>query len=568
MKLRSIVFSVSFLAGTVLSAQEVRIEVVELANGKPVVGANVSILDTAGLSLGGAFSDSSGHTVLRVPMRGAYRVRADKVGYDAWTSMILQIVEKPIHVRVGMSPSRGPLPVLARSETSCQQLTTAGSVAGDLWLEIKKALTASALTESEGLVPLDVDLYERVLDRNGNVISERTEQRLRIARRPSIGIAADQLDSTRRGEASSETVFRPPTASAFLSDQFVRTHCFAAIRGYGAEAGLAGLEFKPSRLGGGADLAGVLWLDPTHNALRSIVYDYVNLPIPLRVARTTGRVEFQQLPTGQWIVPRWYIRMPRVAAITSVNVSSPAVVRDSLLGYQEVGGTARLAGTPAPAAAPSAANVSDAETAPGGQTTLSGIVFDSTSGMPLKDVQVSIGGGRYKTVTSGGGRYELAIDGPVTDKVIFEHPRLRLLRVAERVQSVSLASGAHGQAFVIVPSFATLRRKLCGLNETGTDGQGMAVGYVRDGAGNPVFNAHVWATWQVLWTEQNGKLVSTNQQRSVETDTGPDGSYMLCGLTRGAQVTAKVSMAGKGVTQDKLTMPPSMVAEHNFVLGR
>jgi hypothetical protein len=59
--------------------------------------------------------------------------------------------------------------------------------------------------------------------------------------------------------------------------------------------GLTGLEFKPAKVGSLPELTGILWLDPKANALRSLNFDYVNLPIPLRIARTTGRVEFQQL---------------------------------------------------------------------------------------------------------------------------------------------------------------------------------------------------------------------------------------------------------------------------------
>jgi hypothetical protein len=77
----------------------------------------------------------------------------------------------------------------------------------------------------------------------------------------------------------------------------------------------------------------------------------------------------------------------------------------------------------------------------------------------------------------------------------------------------------------------------------------------------------VWATWQISWVQQNGRLVSTNQQRTVETDTGPDGSYMMCGFTAGAQVTAKVSIAGKNTVQEKLVIPTSLVVEHDFQLG-
>jgi hypothetical protein len=579
MQLRSIVLTATILAaGVRAGAQDLRIEVVEASTGKPIVGANVVLLDsTALISLGGGFSDQRGRTELRAPARGPYRVRADKVGYDTWTSVQLHLGEKAVYVRVGMAPTRVPAPIMPRSEVACQQLGGPGTPAGDLWVELKKALTASAMTEAQGLVPLDVDLYERVLDRNLSILSERADQRTRVARRPATGISWDQIDSTRRGQVSNNDVYRAPDAATMLSDQFVRSHCYSAIRGYGAENGLTGLEFKPARVGTQPELTGVLWLDPQAKALRSLSFDYVNLPVPLRIARTSGRVEFQQLAGGQWIVPRWYIRMPRVARVTAANVTS-----DSLVGYQEVGGASRPAGTAAastraptpttpasgaaPAPAPAIVEAADSSSTEN-QTSLTGVVFDSTSGRPLRGVEVMTRGGRAKTFTSAGGGYELRVDGTLNDTIVFEHPRLRLFHVADRVQTISLPAGARGQASVIIPSYETLRKTLCGQNEIRTEAQGFMAGYVRDAAGKPVPRAHVWATWQVLWVEQNGRLVSTNQQRTVETDSNSDGSYVMCGFTRNAQITAKVGIAGRSTVEDKIVFPSNMVSEHDFVIG-
>src|SRR6202521_266871 len=198
---------------------------------------------------------------------------------------------------------------------------------------------------------------------------------------------------------------------------------------------------------------------------------------------------------------------------------------------------------------------------------VTGIVYDSTTGKALGGVQVSTRDGRFKTLTSSGGRYELAIDGAFDDTLVFEHPRLRLFQIAERWQPLSLPSGSRAQATVIIPAYGSLRKRICGMNETGTEAQGLMTGYVRDAAGKPQPRAHVWATWQILWVEQNGRLVSTNQQRTVEAGTNSDGSYLMCGFTRGAQITAKVGIAGKSTVQEKLVFPSTMVLEHDFQLG-
>src|SRR5438445_4073530 len=565
MKLRLIPIAVAIvIAGVPAGAQDVRVEVFEAANGKPIIGANVSLYDSAGtIPLGGSFSDQGGRVELRAPGRGSYRIKADKVGFDTWTSVQLMLGERVVLVRAGMAPMRAPAPVVGRSETACLQLTGPGTAVGDLWGEIKKALSGNAQTEAQGLVPLDVDLYARGLDRKLGIVSEHAEQRTRISRRPVLGISWDQIDTTRRGDAASSDVYRAPDAATIVSDQFVRSHCYAAIRGYGPEAGLSGLEFKPARIAGLPELTGVLWLDPKENALRALNFDYVNLPIPLGIARTTGRVEFQQLPSGQWIVPRWYLRMPRVARVLASDVRSPSVSRDSLVGYQEVGGAARPAGTKPTSQLANATEDADSPST-ANQSVIVGVVYDSTSGKPLGGVEVSTGGGKFKAVTNSGGRYELTVDGPINDRLVLDHPRLRLFQIADQVQTVSLPAGARSQASVIVPSYATLRKRLCGRNETGTEAQGMMVGYVRDPYGKPLARAHVWAAWQISWVEQNGRLVSTNQQRTVETDTNTDGSYMMCGLSRGAQMTAKVGVGGRPTLEERLVVPPSMVLEHDF----
>ncbi len=563
MHLRSFLTAATLIvAGVRAGAQDVRVEVFEAATGRPVIGANVSLYDSAGnLPLGGGFSDQTGRLELRAPTRGSYRVKADKVGFDTWTSVQLALGERVVLVRAGMAPMRAPAPVVVRSDVACQQLTGPGTAAGDLWAEVKKALTATALTEAQGLVPLDVDLYERVLDRNLAIVSEHAEQRTRISRRPALGISWDQVDTTRH-DAPGGDVYRAPDAATILSDQFVKSHCFAPVRGYGNETGLSGLEFKPARVAGLPELTGVLWLDPKDNTLRALNFDYVNLPVPLRIARTTGRVEFQQLPNGQWIVPRWYIRLPRVARVVARDLRSPSVSRDSLLGYQEVGGAARPTGTKGPRLA--SATVEDDSPSTENQSVIVGVIYDSTSGRPLSGVEVSTGGGKYKATTNSGGRYELTVDGPINDRLVFDHPRLRLFHIADQVQAVSLPAGARSEASVIVPSYATLRTRLCGRNETDTEAQGMIVGYVRDAAGNPLPRAHVWASWQMQWAEQNGRLVATNQQRTVETDSNSDGSYMMCGLSRGAKITAKVGLAGRNTLEEKLVVPASMVLEHDF----
>lgn len=543
------------------ASQDVRTEVVEHSTGRPISGAVVSVIDEHGASVDSRFTDQSGRLTLQAPANAKYRVRADKVGYETWTSVVLQPSRKQTIVRIGMFPTRASLqPTVVRSGAPCDDLGAAGTSAASVWAEMRKALVASALTESQGLVAMDVEVYERILDRDLHVVSEQAERLQGVTRVLFRGVSAPrQSESPGLVEpAEASATYTPPTATTLASDQFVKAHCFSVVRGYGREVGLLGLEFKPAKLDNRPDFSGVLWLDPTTNSLRYLAFDYVNLPVPLRIARARGRVDFQQLPAGQWIIPRWHVTMPRVARLARSESDRTATARDTLLGYRETGGTARPHGS---GAAPPAA-VTGALT----PTEVTGVAYDSTTGLPLQGVEVSIGGGRYRTSTNAAGRFVLPIEGSLADTITFAHPRLTLLRVPGRVQPVSVTSGTRSQASVWIPSYSTLRTRLCGQRTKGPEAPGLAFGHVRDAAGNPVHNASVSASWQVRWIEQGGRLVSTNQHHSTETDTATDGSYFLCGFNRGAVLTARVSIAGRPVVQETITLPQSMVLERDFRL--
>jgi hypothetical protein len=61
--------------------------------------------------------------------------------------------------------------------------------------------------------------------------------------------------------------------------------------------------------------------------------------------------------------------------------------------------------------------------------------------------------------------------------------------------------------------------------------------------------------------------VASNRQMTVETDSNSDGSYLMCGFTRGAQITVKVGVAGHSTVEERLGLPNSLVLEHDFQIG-
>ena len=552
--MRSLAYAAaSFVLAFSAGAQEVRIEVVRHADGTPIPGALAVILAEKEATPGGReappvgrFSGRDGRTTLTPPRRSSYRVRVEKVGYDVWTSALLVGTVRPTRVRAGMKARSLRLPPLTGStETRCSSLGEQASVIGDMWGEIRKALWANSVTEANGLALLDIESYDRVVNANGTIISERSDRRRASGIRPFNVIESSLPASSKEPPAP----FSVPDASVLLSDQFIANHCFTGIRGTGAEAGLLGLEFKPAKLAKAPDLSGVLWLDPTTYSLRHLVFEYVNLPVGARRGPAMGRVEYQQLAGGEWVVTRWQLRVPSGQGDSASGARAPR-------GYHEIGGIARSTGTPAAVAVvPVAASTEG--------TRVAGTVIDGTTGAPLAGVEVSTVSGRHKTTTNRGGGYELWMEGDVRDSIVFDHPRLRLFRIPA-VRAVYAPSGSRAQVSVAIPSYPGLRQALCASSDSRAQPAGLAIGYVRDGAGNPVPNATVSASWQVLWVEEKGRLVSTNERRTTEVQTASDGSYLLCGFRRDTPVTLRVAVRAVSRVEEQLPVPRHMVLERDF----
>ena len=97
--------------------------------------------------------------------------------------------------------------------------------------------------------------------------------------------------------------------------------------------GLIGLTFEPLEDRGITEISGTLWVDPATGELQWLDYRYEELDVPNR-ERLGGRVSFDGLPNGTWIVRAWSIRMPRLAATRTQRGS----VRTELTGIKEEGG--------------------------------------------------------------------------------------------------------------------------------------------------------------------------------------------------------------------------------------
>ncbi|CAN5331760.1 hypothetical protein BH20GEM2_BH20GEM2_18930 [soil metagenome] len=139
-----------------------------------------------------------------------------------------------------------------------------------------------------------------------------------LATLPFASLPAAELAAGGYVQAGPEgTYYYAPDADVLLSDTFLDGHCFRVERGEGTERGLIGLAFEPVEprgqpARGRTEIEGVLWLDRASAELRSLEYRYRDVPHDVPTDRLGGRVEFDRLPDGSWIVRRWWVRMPIV----------------------------------------------------------------------------------------------------------------------------------------------------------------------------------------------------------------------------------------------------------------
>ncbi len=297
------------LAVPALSAQAVGGWLREEGTGRPIEGAVVVLLDEAGVQRAGTLTDAGGRFSLRAPAPGRYRLRAERIGFRSTLSPPLALAAGQTAEQDLLAPTEAVQldGVEVESERRCVLRPAEGMRAATLWEEARKALNAAALTEAQQLVRFRVRVFDRRLDPQFlRAREEETAIRSRIGSQPFQSLDAEDL--ARGGYVRSEggeSVYYAPDAAALLSDAFLDTHCFRVRPGKGETREMVGLGFEPLRSRRLPDIEGVLWLDARTAELRFVEFDYTRIPIR-RDAAQGGRVEYERLPGGAWIVRRWW----------------------------------------------------------------------------------------------------------------------------------------------------------------------------------------------------------------------------------------------------------------------
>ncbi len=564
------VVALGLLRTAPLAAQAVRGQLLDRANGFPIGGAFVVLLDQSGTEVARVLTGNGGTFLLKAPGPGTYRLQSKRIGFRVSESPPFALADTETvgyRLQVEAVPARLP-PVVVEGRPQCGNRGEEGTAVAQLWDEAREALAAVKWTEGQRAYEFGVRMFERDFGPVGDrVEKERTWTRSGTTDSPFRSIPGEDLEAHGYvvGNDREGRTYYAPDAAVLLSDAFSNAHCFVPLPGVGATAGLVGLAFTPAPNRRLPDVKGALWVDRETAELRFLEYRYAHLPATLPEGAVGGRVEFMRLETGAWIVLRWSIRMPLMGLV--VDQSGRRETQAKVLGFRETGGRVT------DIRSPKGTLVYSIES-----TILEGAVVDSArGGVPLERARVALAGTSYSTFTDEAGRFQISAPLEGTYDVTFAHPRLDSLGAGLQRVPVSLARGARTTTTLAVPPEARLLDRLC-PNGLG-DGERVIVGAVRGPDGlSPVDSAEVRVSWQEVGGGA-GNLQVHDWHLSAVTDSA--GRYVLCGVprlrvtlaatageVRSAQVVLSFHQDGVWIEEARFRSLPGRIWTQDFQLPR
>lgn len=325
-----------------LRAQTVLGTAVDAADGRPIRGAFVLLESAEGEERARGLTTADGAFRLATARPGTYRLRLERIGFE-------DLVTEPFRLEAGERMSRHlevnvrPVELSAvevrGGEPRCGTPADEAVELGRVWDEARKALEGAAWTDRQSYYRFDVVLFRQELDPDGAPVAEPEYESIRVyGRHPFVSALPNDLAYggwvQRQGRGLK---FYAPDAEVLLSESFLGLHCFRLVRSESAAGRLLGIEFEPvpgRRVGRAIpDIHGVLWLDRETAELRALEFGYANLDLPVPTDPLGGRVEFDHLPDGGWIVRSWEIRTP-LAEIRELRQGGRRQQRVRLAGLQ------------------------------------------------------------------------------------------------------------------------------------------------------------------------------------------------------------------------------------------
>lgn len=532
------------------SAQTVLVRIIQAETSGPVVGALAYLDDPQGATVKNTLTDERGRALFVGIPEGSYRVRVEMIGMGTTETDLFDIsAGTTITQEVRMESSAIQLEGL-EVELEADRCTirpgAEGALVARIWDEARKALSAASLTDERGRYRYETIKYDRKIDRQtGVILDEQRSRREGYMDTPFESYPAEDLVENgfvqRDGQGY---LYMAPDADVLLSDAFLDTHCFRVAER--RDDGLVGLGFEPTGENKTIpDILGTMWIDAETAELRWLEFTYEFLEQEMMSDQVGGRVDFQRMPDGTWIVPEWWIRMPVMGAQTDFQGRQ----RPYIAEFHQTGGLV--------------AEVHEAGGRSLGQRAetggFEGVVRDSL-GVPMGGVRVGVIGSVQEVYTNAQG--EFSITG-LTDgryQVRFVDPALESAGFIPPPVPQDVIRGELAMMEYHMPSKGDVLFEVC-RGEQLPDRTAVLAGTVVDGLGQPVPNATVRVQWTGFGVMGGGNITTETAQRvtsdtnGFEMTTGPSGAYHFCAIPAEARLQLSAYSADRESNEFEVVIP-------------
>lgn len=307
-----VVFALLFSAP--LAGQTVQGRVLEEGSGRGIPGAAVFFLDEDGRQQQAMLTFEDGGFRFTVTSPASYRLRAEMIGRETIQSgafvvgpehgSVHDLVLPALPIRLAGLEVRG-------TERCGGDLESAHSVYL-VWTEVEKVLRATQLTLSANVHRFRLAEYDRRRRKGSMAVVQESVNESEVVggHEPFVSLNPDSLaDGGYIREEDGQTWIYGPGTAVLLSRAFQDTHCFA-LRRDGSRPGMIGVSFDPVPNRSTSDIRGLLWLDEESAELRTLEFEFENVPRSLMRGEYEGTAEFRRLEEGGWIIERWWLRSP------------------------------------------------------------------------------------------------------------------------------------------------------------------------------------------------------------------------------------------------------------------
>ncbi len=514
------------------AAQQLRGTVLFADSTTPARAMLVHALDSTGAVIARTLTSAQGVFGFALPAEGRYSVRVLRIGFRPLEVPAVRVALRdtpPLTIVLRSAPITLPA-IAVRGERSCRSRTDSSLAVYGVWEEARKALQSAEAATAQGNLTTEWFTYRRqVLSDSGSIYEEIVDEGRGRTPRPFVSVAPESLAlGGYRRMRGGLAYYYGPDAAVLLSDVFLAGHCFALLPAADAHPGWVGVEFEPAqRRNNIIEITGTVWLDRATAELRLVDFHYTNLPSDVQRAGARGRIELTRLPSGEFVINRWFITIAGIQETRRetrefgmVHADARRVVTHANLSGGELR-AARVAGL-------------EQYTLPGALVTVT-LAADSEA-VSTAFASLTIEGDEHlNALTDSAGVAQFVGLGDGEHLVRITTPAMRDMVARPIERRIRIGPAASGRSARITIAERDLVAAVCGPEVT-RRGNALVVGVLRDADGELA----AFDTLDVRWTKapKQGELLTTDPSNWNGKRLGTDehGRWAVCDVPRPAML--------------------------------